>query len=443
MTNPSNGTDPSPSVAVIEPPPAKQRRRVLWGSLVGTSLESFDFYVFSYLSAFFIGPLFFEPLGAFGGTLSAFLANAVGFVARPLGAIVFGHLGDRFGRRVTLIITITIMGVATGTIGLLPDYATAGWVGAVLLVGLRLIQGLSLGGEWGGAVLLSAESAGPGRRAFYVAVPQLGSPIGSILSAALYLALPLLLSESDLLSWGWRIPFLVAFPLLLVSLWLRFSIEETPVFREVVAGDRRARIPLLQAFRQRPLALLLATGAALLGIGSYSLMNTYTLNYGVTTLGFDYSQLLLATTIGGLLQLITIPLFGAWAERIGSGRVVLIGAIGTLLVAFPIYALLQSATFGILVAMMIIGGILPTLSWAALGGLMTELFAGRFRYAAISFAYAVAAIISGFVPAITLVFGEASAYAWWHPAVVLAAMSVITAISAALAIRRAEPLDVL
>ncbi len=292
-------------------------------------------------------------------------------------------------------------------------------------------------------MLLATESAGRGRRAFYAAVPQLGSPVGSIISAALYLALPLLLSEGDLLSWGWRIPFLVAFPLLLVSLWLRFSVEETPVFREVVAADRRARIPLLQAFRQRPLALLLATGAALLGIGSYSLMNTYTLNYGASTLGFDYSQLLLATTIGGLLQLITIPLFGAWAERIGSGRVVLIGAIGTLLVAFPIYALLQSATFGVLVAMMIIGGILPTLSWAALGGLMTELFAGRFRYAAISFAYAVAAIISGFVPAVTLIFGQASGYAWWHPAVVLAVMSVITAVSAGFALRRTEPLDVL
>ncbi|GAB3765810.1 MFS transporter [Microlunatus parietis] len=421
----------------------RKARKVLWASLVGTSLESFDFYVFSYLSAFFIGPLFFEPLGVFGGTLSAFLANALGFVARPLGAIVFGHLGDRFGRRAALIITITIMGVATGAIGLLPDYATAGWLGAVLLVGLRLVQGLSLGGEWGGAVLLSTESARPGRRALYAAVPQLGSPVGSIVSAALYLALPVLLSEADLLAWGWRVPFLAAFPLLLVSLWLRYSIDETPIFREVVAEDRRARLPLLQAFRQRPLAMLLATGAALLGIGSYSLMNTYTLNYGVTTLNFDYSQLLLATTIGGLLQLITIPLFGFWAERIGSARVVLIGAIGTLVVAFPIYALLQSASFGILVAMMIIGGILPTLSWAALGGLMTELFAGRFRYAAISFAYAVAAIISGFVPAVTLLLGQASDYAWWHPAVVLAAMSVITAVSAALAIRRTEPIDVL
>ncbi|MEO5921889.1 MAG: MFS transporter [Pseudolysinimonas sp.] len=426
-------TTPSPSV--------RTTRNVLWASLVGTSLESYDFYVFSYLSAFFLAPLFFEPLGVFGGFLAAFLTNALGFVARPLGAIVFGQLGDRIGRRKTLIVTISVMGIATGLIGVLPDYATAGYLGAVLLVTLRLIQGLSLAGEWGGAVLLASEHGGPKRHGFYAAIPQLGSPIGSILTAALYLALPVLLSTDDLLAWGWRIPFLVAFPLLAVSLWLRFSATETPVFEQVLAQERRERIPLLTAFRRRPVALLLATGAALLGIGSYSLMNTYTLEYGFVQLGYDYNQLLLATTIGALLQLVTIPLFGLWANRIGSWRVVLIGAIGTLLVAFPIYFLLPTASFGVLVGMMIIGGILPTMSWAALGGLLSELFDGRFRYAAISFAYAVAAIISGFVPAITLGFGEATGYPWWHPAIVLAVMSVITAVSAFFARKRVEPID--
>jgi MFS family permease len=323
----------------------------------------------------------------------------------------------------------------------LPDYATAGYLGAVLLVALRLIQGLSLAGEWGGAVLLASEHGGPKKHGFYAAIPQLGSPIGSILTAALYLALPVLLSTDDLLAWGWRIPFLVAFPLLAVSLWLRFSATETPVFEQVLAQERRERIPLLTAFRKRPVALLLATGAALLGIGSYSLMNTYTLEYGAVQLGYDYNQLLLAVTIGALLQLITIPLFGLWANRIGSYRVVLIGAIGTLIVAFPIYFLLQTASFGVLVGMMIVGGILPTMSWAALGGLLSELFDGRFRYAAISFAYAVAAIISGFVPAITLGFGEATGYPWWHPAIVLAVMSVITAVSAFFARKRVEPID--
>lgn len=437
MTITESGKVPTTSPTVRTTP----RKKVLWASLVGTSLESYDFYVFSYLSAFFIGPLFFAPLGTFGGFLAGFLTSALGFAARPLGAIVFGQLGDRIGRRKTLIVTITIMGVATGLIGLLPDFATAGYTGAILLVALRLIQGLSLAGEWGGAVLLASEHGGPKRHGFYAAIPQLGSPIGSILTAALYLALPILLSTDDLLAWGWRIPFLVAFPLLAVSLWLRFSATETPVFEQVLAQERRERIPLLTAFRKRPMALVLATGAALLGIGSYSLMNTYTLEYGAVQLGYDYNQLLLAVTIGALLQLVTIPLFGLWANRIGSYRVVLIGAIGTLLVAFPIYFLLQTASFEVLVGMMVIGGILPTMSWAALGGLLSELFDGRFRYAAISFAYAVAAIISGFVPAITLGFGEATGYPWWHPAIVLAVMSIITALSAFFARKRIEPID--
>jgi MFS family permease len=414
---------------------------VLWASLVGTSLESYDFYVFSYLSAFFLGPLFFEPLGVFGGTLAAFLTNALGFVARPLGAIVFGHLGDRIGRKQTLIVTITVMGLATGVIGLLPDYATAGYLGAVLLVTLRLIQGFSLGGEWGGAILLATESADTKKHGFYAAFPQLGSPIGSILTAALYLSLPVLLSMDDLLSWGWRIPFLIAFPLLAVSLWLRFKIDETPVFTELVEKQQRERVPLAVVFRTKPMALVLGVGAALLGIGSYSLMNTYTLNYGAAQLGYDYVQLLTATTIGALLQLITIPLFGALANRIGSARVVLIGAIGTLLVAFPIYFLLQDASFEVLVGMMIIGGILPTMAWAALGGLLSELFGARIRYSAISFAYAIAAIISGFVLPLTLTFGEAVGYAWWHPGVVLAAMSLITAVSAYFAGRRTQPIE--
>ena len=213
------------------------------------------------------------------------------------------------------------------------------------------------------------------------------------------------------------------------------------MFKEVLAEGKRERIPLVTVFRTRPVALILAAGAALLGIGSYSLMNTYTITYGYTELGYQYNDLLLATTIGGLLQLVTIPLFGVWANRIGSWRVVLIGAIGTLVVAFPIYALLPTASFGVLVGMMIIGGILPTASWAALGGLMAELFGARIRYTAISFAYAVAAILSGFIPAITLGFGEATGFAWWHPAIVLAVLSLITAVSAFLAGRRSEPVE--
>jgi len=403
--------------------------------MVGTSLESFDFYVFAYFSAFFLGPLFFSPLGEFGATLTSFLTIALAFVVRPIGAVLFGYMGDRLGRRATLLWTIGIMGVATGLIGMLPTYAQAGWLGAALLIALRIAQGLSLGGEWGGSILIATEHSSPVRRAFFAAIPQLGSPVGSILSATVYIVMTQVLSAEDLAAWGWRIPFLLAIPLLAVSLYLRLTITETPVFRDVVAEGRRDRVPFVTMFARRPLAIVVAIGAALLGIGSYSLMNTYTVNYGVAQLGFAYQDLLVATTIGGLLQLVTIPLFGWWSTRIGSARVVMWGALGTLLITFPMYFLLQFATFPILVGTMIIGGILPTMAWAALGGLMNDLFPDHFRYSALSLSYAIAATVSGFVPALTLALGEATAYAWWHPGIVLAIMSAITLLAAWVAAR--------
>lgn len=408
----------------------RMARRARWASLVGTSLESYDFYVYAYFAAFFVGPLFFDPLGGFGGTLAAFLSIALAFIIRPLGAIIFGHIGDRIGRRKTLIVTVTLMGVATGLIGILPTYDQAGWFGAAILVVLRLLQGISLGGEWGGAVLVATEHESPAKRAFAAAMPQLGSPIGSILSAGAFIWLTLALTSEEIVAWAWRLPFLSAIPLLLVSLWLRSTIEETPVFRDILEKDRRPRIPLLTLLKGQPVAIVVAVAVAMLGIGSYSLMNTYTINYGVVQLGFEYYQLLIATTIGGLLQLVTIPLFGAWAVRIGSAAVVAWGALGTLLVAFPIYYFLQFANFGVLVGMMIIGGILPTMSWAALGGVFSELFDERYRYSALGIAYSIAAVIAGFVPAITLTIGEATANAWWHPGLVLAALSLITLVAA-------------
>src|SRR6478609_488844 len=433
------GWMPVTSAASASPrtaPSADPTARVAWASMVGTSLESFDFYLFAYFSAFFLGPLFFEPLGDFGETLASFSTIALAFVVRPIGAAIFGHMGDRLGRRTTLLWTVAIMGIATGAIGLLPTYAQAGWVGAILLLLLRIAQGLSLGGEWGGSILLATEHSGPVKRAFYAAIPQLGSPVGSILSAAVFIVLTIAMPIEDLMAWGWRIPFLLALPLLAVSLYLRWSIDETPVFENVVAEGRRDRLPFATLFRERPRALLLAIGAALLGIGSYSLMNTYTVNYGVEQLGFSFQDLLIATTIGGLLQLVTIPLFGAWASRVGSANVVVWGALGTLLITFPMYFLLQFATFPILIATMLVGGILPTMAWAALGGLMNDLFPDRFRYSALSFAYALAATISGFVPFLTLQLGTATSFAWWHPGVILAIMSLVTLVSAWLASRR-------
>ena len=425
-------------VATTEP---RSARTVVWASLVGTSLESYDFYVFAYFSAIFSAPLFFPELEPATAIITAFAVLALSYFVRPIGAIIFGNLGDRIGRRRVLLITITIMGLATGAIGLLPDFATIGVAAPILLTGLRVIQGLSLGGEWGGAILVAVEHAAPKRRGLYAALPQLGSPIGTIITAVLFLVLTATLSPADMLAWGWRIPFLVAFPLLAVSLYLRLAIDETPLFKSLVASDTRERIPVLAVFRKYPVAIIVAIGAALLGIGSYSLMNTYTISYGVTVLGFSYQDLFVATTIGSLLQLVTIPLFGVLANRVGSARVVLIGAIGTLLIAFPMYFLLQFATFPILVGTMIIGGILPTLAWAGLGGLMADIFGGAVRYSALAIAYAVAAALSGLIPTVTASLSKATDGAWWHPGIVLATISAITLVSAIVAARWSRPVD--
>ncbi len=411
---------------VVKPSEPKVARKVVWASFVGTSLESYDFYVFAYFSAIFSAPLFFPEQDRAAGTILSFLLLAMSYLVRPLGAIIFGHLGDRIGRKRTLLWTIGIMGVATGAIGLLPDFASLGILAPILLALLRVVQGLSLGGEWGGAILLATEHASYRKRGFYAALPQLGSPVGTILTGALFLLLTLVLSSDDMLAWGWRLPFLLAFPLLAVSLYLRLAIDETPIFKNLVDTGRRSRIPVLDVFRTHPFAVVVAIAAALLGIGSYSLMNTYTMAYGVNILGFSYQELFQATLIGSLLQLVTIPLFGVLANRIGSAKVVAIGALGTLLITFPMYWMLQFATFPILVGTMIVGGILPTLSWAGLGGLMSDLFSGPVRYSALSIAYSVAAVISGLIPLATQALSTATDAAWWHPGIVLALLSILT-----------------
>lgn len=431
------------TITETAPPLVQPRsaRRVAIASLVGTSLESYDFYVFAYFSAIFAAPLFFPDLEPANAVISAFAVLAVSYFVRPLGAMLFGNLGDRIGRRRVLLITITVMGLATGAIGLLPDFATIGVAAPILLTGLRVIQGLSLGGEWGGAILVAVEHAEPKRRGLYAAIPQLGSPIGTILTAVLLLVLSATLAPADMLAWGWRVPFLLAFPLLAVSLYLRLAIDETPLFKNLVETGRRERIPVLAVFRKHPAGVLVAIGAALLGIGSYSLMNTYTISYGVSQLGFSPQDLFLATTIGSLLQLVTIPLFGLLANRVGSARVVIIGAIGTALIAFPMYFLLQFATFPILVGTMIVGGILPTLAWSGLGGLMADIFGGPIRYSALAISYAVAAALSGLIPSVTATLSKATDAAWWHPGIVLVAISLITLVSAVVAARWSRPVD--
>ena len=428
--------------APASPLQSKQSRKIAVASFVGTALESYDQYVYAWLAALFVGPLFFEPLGPVGGVLASFATFAVTFFVRPLGAIYFGHLGDRIGRRTTLIITITLMGVATGLIGVLPTYEQAGWLGAIAIVILRLAQGVSLGGEWGGAVALTTEHASPENRGFFASLVQLGSPVGSILSNAVWLAIFLLVPYENIVTDGWwRLPLLSAFPLLLIALWLRWSIDETPSFKSLVERGARVRYPFVEVIKRSPFALLIAIGGALLGHGSYTLMNTYTTNYGVEVLGYQPMEFTMALTIGSLLQLVTIPTFGWLANRVGSARVVAWGALGTMLVSFPLYWIILDAQFLTLVIIMVVGGILPTASWAALGGMMSDLFDEKARYTALAVAYNVGASVAATLPFLLVLMREATNNAWWHPGVVLAALSLVTLLAAAQAgrMRISEP----
>jgi MFS family permease len=426
----------SVSTTVQQPPVTNPRmaRRVAGASFVGTALESYDFYVFGTAAALVFNVVFFTDQDPLAGTLSAFLVFGMGFVARPLGAILFGHLGDRIGRKRTLIWTITLMGLATGTVGLLPDYNTIGIWAPVILTALRFLQGLSLGGEWGGSILIATEHAEPRKRALYASIPQLGSPVGTTLISAIFLVLAVLVPDI-MTTWGWRIPFLLAFPFLAVAIYLRLAIDETPVFKQASQGHQLPRVPFLDVLTSQPVAIVVAIASAVLGIGSYFLMVTYTQAYGTTTLGLSQATVLNAALVGSILQLVTIPAFGYLAMRIGSAKVVAGGALGTALIAFPLYWVISIATEPMYIAAIILGGILPTASWAALGGLMADIFKPATAFTALSFAYSIAAIIAGFGPSITQRFGIATDGAWWHPGVVLAAMSLVTVAGALGAVR--------
>ena len=410
-------------------------RKVAGASFIGTALESYDFYVFGTAAALILNRIFFPDVDQATGILLSFLTLGMGFIARPLGAILFGHIGDRVGRKTSLIWTIVLMGVATGTVGLLPDYNTIGIWAPLLLVVLRLLQGLAVGGEWGGSILIATEHAAPRRRALYAAIPQIGSPVGTIMVTGIFLLLAQV-SDEAMEAGVWRIPFLLAFPFMGIALYMRLAIEETPVFKGVEKAHRLTRIPLLEVLRSQWAAVLVAAAAALLGIGSYFLMTTYTQAYGTTVLGLSESTVLNAALVGSILQLATIPAFGWLATKIGSAKVVAGGAAATALISFPLYYLISIADQPLYILTILIGGIAPTAAWAALGGLMADLFPARTGYTAMSLAYSFAGIAAGFTPAVTQLFSDATSAAWWHPGAVLALMSLITIAGALAASRR-------
>ncbi|SNS33219.1 metabolite-proton symporter [Streptosporangium subroseum] len=372
-----------------------QTRRVIAASLVGTSLEWYDFFLYGSAAALVFNKLFFPTFEPLTGTLLAFLTYAIGFVARPLGGIVFGHFGDRAGRKNVLVVTLLLMGIATFLIGLLPGYTTIGVAAPLLLVSLRFLQGFGLGGEWGGAVLMSIEHGDPRRRGFNASWPQVGVPAGNLLAAGVLGILSATLSEDAFLSWGWRVPFLLSGLLVIVGLWIRLRIVESPLFAEVERSGRKARMPLLEVLRTHPRALISAILARIgVDVAFYTFV-TYILAYVTGPLKLDRGVALNAVLIGSACQLFLIPLFGALSDRVGRRPVYLAGVVGAAVWVFAFFPLLDTKSFPVIALASIVALACHAAMYGPQAAFIAELFSTRLRYSGASMGYQVAGVFGG------------------------------------------------
>lgn len=373
-------------------------RRVALSSLLGTAIEYYDFLVYGTMSALAFGLVFFPESNPAVATIAAFGTLAAGYVARPVGGILFGHFGDRLGRKSMLVLTMVLMGTASFLIGLLPTFAAVGVAAPILLVVLRVIQGVAIGGEWAGATLMVTEHAEAHRRGFWNGLMQMGSPIGSLLSVAVVTVITLLPDDS-FLSWGWRIPFLVSVLLLAIGIYVRISISESPVFeaaRKDVA-ERGPRLPVLDILRN-PRTLVLACAA---GIGPFALtalISTYMISYA-TAIGYERTDVMTALIFTSLTGLVAIPLCSALSDHVGRRPVILAGAVAIMLYAWPFYVLVDTRSHVYLTTAMVMAQLIQSMMFAPLGALLSEMFGTEVRYTGASMGYQLAALLgAGFTP---------------------------------------------
>ncbi|MFC7402320.1 MFS transporter [Citricoccus sp. GCM10030269] len=400
--------------------------RIARAAFVGTALEWYDYFLFGTASAIVFNRLFFTSLDPTAATLAAFATFGVGFAARPLGAVLFGFIGDRLGRRPALLITIVSIGAATGLIGVIPDFGSIGLAAPIMLAVLRLVQGLAVGGEWGGAMTIAVEHAPLEKRGRYAALVQVGSPVGTLMSSGAF-ALVLLMPSDVFDSWGWRLPFLAAFPLLLIALYIRLQVEESPIFRELVKLEERAKIPAIDVFRQAWGRLIVAIMAAFLGVGGFYIMTTFVISYGTDTLGMDRGLMVNATLIAAVVQIGVILFVGRLSERMGPGRMTVVGGVFTAVAAFPLFWLIDTRNPAAIILAVTVGIAVLSLAYAVRGGLLTELFPPHLRYSGVALGYNLAGALSGFLPMIAVALLGASGGASWGPALLLIVVALITA----------------
>jgi metabolite-proton symporter len=364
--------------------------QVLFASMIGTTIEFFDFYIYATAAVLVFPRLFFPSEDPNTGVLASLATFAIAFIARPVGSALFGHFGDRIGRKATLVAALLTMGVSTMVIGLLPTYASIGIVAPTLLALCRFGQGLGLGGEWGGAVLLAVENAPPGKRAWYGMFPQLGAPVGFILSSGVFLLLSELLTDEQFFAWGWRTPFLASAVLVAVGLYVRITITETPVFQQAVGKEERSKVPMLEVFRHHPGAVVMGTLSSLATFVLFYLMTVFALSWGTTALGYSRETFLIIQLVGIVFFAITIPISAKVAERGRRrtliGATVAIGAFG-----FVMAPMLEGGLTGALLAL-VVGLALMGFTYGPLGTALSELFPTRVRYTGSSIAFNMAGI---------------------------------------------------
>jgi len=420
----SPGSTPQP------PPDTRELRRVALSGLLGTTVEFYDFLVYGTVAALVFGELFFPQADPAVGTIAAFGTFAAGYVARPLGGIVFGHFGDRLGRKSMMLLTMTLMGCGSFLIGLLPTYDAIGVWAPVLLVALRVVQGLAIGGEWGGATLMvveHAEHTQGSRRGLWSSSTQLGAPLGSVLSAGV-VTLVATLPDDQFRSWGWRVPFLLSFVLLGVGLFVRLRVAESPLFAE---GRREpaAKPPIFEVLR-RPKPVLLA---CCVGIGAFtaqSLLTGFMISYA-TGNGYSRSQVLTAVTIASCVALVVLPTAAALTDRVGRRPVVLAGALASAALAFPVLALVDSGSPGLLILALVLGhGIAQSTMYGPLGALFSEMFGTEVRYTGASLGYQAATLVgAGFSPLIASSLLASNGGGSTPVSLLLCGGAVITAVS--------------
>jgi metabolite-proton symporter len=408
-------------------------RQVVAASFIGTTIEWYDFFLYGTAAALVFNKLFFPKADPSSGTLLALATYGVGFAARPFGGIIFGHFGDRVGRKTMLVLSLLIMGVATFLIGLMPTYAAIGIWAPILLVVLRIAQGIGVGGEWGGAVLMSVEHAPRGRRGFFGSWPQMGVPAGLFLSTVVFLIVQEVTSDEAFLSWGWRVPFLLSSILIVIGMFVRLRLYESPAFQRVKDTGTEAPMPILDVLRKYPREVLLAMGMRIAENGTFYILTVYVLVYGTEELGLPKSTMLWGVVIAALLGLAVIPWYGSLSDRVGRRPLYLGGALFSLVFAFPFFLLVNTKTALLIWLAIVLGvNVGHDLMYGPQGAYFAELFGTRVRYSGASLGYQLASVFAGgFAPLVA----AALLKVWGWPAVAayMAVMAAITVVATWLA----------